>query len=267
MDPAKAAYAVQDLEQALTALAMTNIRAVIGEMDLDQTLSSARAHQLLPAGDPGWRDRSLGHQGQPRRDSQGRAAGEPGARHEPADDRRARAPRHGDAGRGRPRRRHPAADKQALVLPAEGRQEAAMRDARRASGWPRPRPRPPAWWPRRPPAPASRRCATSSPKIREGLRGAGRQPVLEAGGGADGGLGAGRARHHPGRWNCCASIRAAATAAARPAGRQPGRSPVDTGLILGVLAGCCCWSPNAGAAGHLPASGRHRRVGTGLLPR
>jgi regulator of protease activity HflC (stomatin/prohibitin superfamily) len=40
MDPAKAAYAVQNLQQALTALAMTNIRAVIGEMDLDQTLSS-----------------------------------------------------------------------------------------------------------------------------------------------------------------------------------------------------------------------------------
>jgi regulator of protease activity HflC (stomatin/prohibitin superfamily) len=40
MDPAKAAYAVQDLKQALVAMAMTNIRAVIGEMDLDQTLSS-----------------------------------------------------------------------------------------------------------------------------------------------------------------------------------------------------------------------------------
>jgi regulator of protease activity HflC (stomatin/prohibitin superfamily) len=39
MDPAKAAYAVQDLTAALAALAMTNIRAVIGEMDLDGTLS------------------------------------------------------------------------------------------------------------------------------------------------------------------------------------------------------------------------------------
>lgn len=39
MDPAKAAYAVQDLTAALSALAMTNIRAVIGEMDLDSTLS------------------------------------------------------------------------------------------------------------------------------------------------------------------------------------------------------------------------------------
>ncbi|MFH5925089.1 SPFH domain-containing protein [Roseomonas xinghualingensis] len=40
MDPAKAAYQVQDLQGALTAISMTNIRSVIGEMDLDQTLSS-----------------------------------------------------------------------------------------------------------------------------------------------------------------------------------------------------------------------------------
>ncbi|MFC4169768.1 SPFH domain-containing protein [Teichococcus aestuarii] len=40
MDPEKAAYQVQNLTQALTALAMTNIRAIIGEMDLDAALSS-----------------------------------------------------------------------------------------------------------------------------------------------------------------------------------------------------------------------------------
>ena len=39
MDPAKAAYAVQDMSLALTSLAMTNISAVVGEMDLDATLS------------------------------------------------------------------------------------------------------------------------------------------------------------------------------------------------------------------------------------
>ncbi|KAA2213680.1 SPFH domain-containing protein [Teichococcus oryzae] len=40
MDPEKSAYQVQNLTQALSALAMTNIRAIIGEMDLDQALSS-----------------------------------------------------------------------------------------------------------------------------------------------------------------------------------------------------------------------------------
>ena len=40
MDPERAAYQVQNLTQALTALAMTNIRAIIGEMDLDAALSS-----------------------------------------------------------------------------------------------------------------------------------------------------------------------------------------------------------------------------------
>jgi regulator of protease activity HflC (stomatin/prohibitin superfamily) len=40
MDPEKSAYQVQNLQQALSALAMTNIRAIIGEMDLDSALSS-----------------------------------------------------------------------------------------------------------------------------------------------------------------------------------------------------------------------------------
>jgi len=40
MEAAKAAYQVANLQVALTTLAMTNIRAVIGEMELDATLSS-----------------------------------------------------------------------------------------------------------------------------------------------------------------------------------------------------------------------------------
>lgn len=40
MEPEKAAYQVANLSIALTTLAMTNIRAVIGEMELDATLSS-----------------------------------------------------------------------------------------------------------------------------------------------------------------------------------------------------------------------------------
>jgi regulator of protease activity HflC (stomatin/prohibitin superfamily) len=40
MEPEKAAYQVANLSLALSTLAMTNIRAVIGEMELDATLSS-----------------------------------------------------------------------------------------------------------------------------------------------------------------------------------------------------------------------------------
>ena len=38
LDPAKAAYGAQNLVQALTTLSMTNIRSVIGAMDLDGAL-------------------------------------------------------------------------------------------------------------------------------------------------------------------------------------------------------------------------------------
>src|SRR6195256_4002503 len=40
MDPGRAAYQVTTLTIALTTLAMTNIRSVIGELELDATLSS-----------------------------------------------------------------------------------------------------------------------------------------------------------------------------------------------------------------------------------
>jgi regulator of protease activity HflC (stomatin/prohibitin superfamily) len=130
MDPAKAAYQVQDMNGALSALAMTNIRAVIGEMDLDQTLSSRdRINSQLLAILDGATD-PLGREGQPRRDPQDRATGEPDPRHEPADDRRARAPRHRRQGRERARGRGQARRGREAGADPRGRGSARGRQAR-----------------------------------------------------------------------------------------------------------------------------------------
>ncbi len=131
MDPAKAAYQVQNLQQALNALAMTNIRAVIGEMDLDSTLSSReRINSSLMAILDGATDpwgvkvsrvelrkveppenlvRAMNLQMTAERERRAtvmRAEGDRAAAIQRAE-----------------------GEKQALVLQAEGRQQAAMRDA------------------------------------------------------------------------------------------------------------------------------------------
>ena len=45
LDAAKAAYEVNDLYSAIMALSTTNLRTVMGSMDLDETLSQARRDQ------------------------------------------------------------------------------------------------------------------------------------------------------------------------------------------------------------------------------
>ena len=132
LDPAKAAYGAQNLVQALTSMAMTNIRSVIGAMDLDGALSGREEinAKLLVTLDHA--TAPLGRQGQPRGAAQDRAAGQPGAGHEPADDRRARAPGPRSPARwasARPPSPKAEGQKQATVLQAEARLEAAMKDA------------------------------------------------------------------------------------------------------------------------------------------
>src|SRR5258708_31393873 len=74
-DAAKASYEVSNLNQAIIVLTMTNIRSVMGSMDLDQVLShrdeiNERLLRVVDAAVSPW-----GAQGQPHRDQGHRAAG------------------------------------------------------------------------------------------------------------------------------------------------------------------------------------------------
>ena len=97
----KYAYGVNNPMAAIENLTATTLRNVIGDLELDQTLTSRDEHQLPHEHRARRGHRRLGHQGQPRR-AQGHhaPAGDPPG-HGEADEGRARAPRGHPAGRGR----------------------------------------------------------------------------------------------------------------------------------------------------------------------
>ena len=166
LDAERAAYGAYNLVQALSAMAMTNIRSVIGALDLDGALSSRDEINGRLARHLGSRHRALGRQGQPGGTAQDRAAGQPGDGDEPADDRRTRTPRRRRPRQWRPRsRRRPRRGRQAGAG-AGGRRPPRRRLERRRRPrrpWPKRKPRRPWSWRRPPKGREAKRCAISSP--------------------------------------------------------------------------------------------------------
>ncbi len=98
-DAPKASYEVTHLDQAIIKLTgMTNIRSVMGGMDLDQMLSHGDEINERAAARGRCCGVALGHQGQPHRDQGHRAAGRPGAVDGPPDEGGAREARRDPAG-------------------------------------------------------------------------------------------------------------------------------------------------------------------------
>ena len=165
MEPEKAAYQVTNLTLALTTLAMTNIRAVIGEMELDATLSSRERINtallvILDGATMPWGVkvsrveirkieppenliRAMNLQMTAERERRAAVA-------------RAEGERQAAILRAE-------GEKQALILSAEGRQQAANRDAEARVALAARKQRRRRWCPTRRRCMARRGCATSSP--------------------------------------------------------------------------------------------------------
>ena len=89
VDPVRATYEIANFLQAIEQLTVTTLRNVIGSMDMETRADQPRRDQPAPVRRARRDDRSLGHQGDPRRDQGDRAAAQHPRRDGEADARRA----------------------------------------------------------------------------------------------------------------------------------------------------------------------------------
>ena len=144
IDPQKAVYGIDDFRFAIVNLIQTSLRSIVGEMDLDDALSSRDDHQGQAQGGHLRRRRGLGDRRQDRRDPGHQALADDAAwrwssRRRPSAPAAPRSPR--PRGRRPPRSSTPRGRRRRRSARPRGSSRPRAATPRPRSSWPRPRAR------------------------------------------------------------------------------------------------------------------------------